>query len=173
MIEELCRASDELEPLSPMLIDDPLTDGTSLDYSRMVYDSTMAEELPNLIDPEGTFCGYYKAQDRMHIMDFGEKYRIAVTKFGFRARLGFSDRLAGLQVFGSNDGEYWICLTEKEAAFTQYYQEVNVRNEEARNRYRYLKLTKTTEYPDALRGSIHRLLEFGVLRIWGMRCENE
>ena len=171
LLEDLWRAVGDLVPLSPKLTDDPLTDGTSLDYVELVHESTMGEELYNLIDPEGTFCGYYKAVDRAHIMDFGEEYRIAVTKFGFRARLGFSDRLAGVQVFGSNDGENWTCLTEREAGYTQYYQEVNVKPGEQGNGYRYLKLCKTTEYPDALRGNVHGLLEFGVLRIWGTRYE--
>ena len=171
LLEDLCRAVGDLVPLSPKLTDDPLTDGTSLDYVELVHESTMGEELYNLIDPEGTFCGYYKAVDRAHIMDFGEEYRIAVTKFGFRARLGFSDRLAGVQVFGSNDGENWTCLTEREAGYTQFYQEVNVKPGEQGNGYRYLKLCKTTEYPDALRGNVHGLLEFGVLRIWGTRYE--
>ena len=170
-LAELGRAVGNLEPLSPVLADDPYTGSTSLDYAKLVRESTMGEEIHNLIDPEGTFCGYYKAVDRAHIMDFGEEYRICVTKFGFRARLGFSDRLAGVQVFGSDDGETWICLTEKEAAYTQEYHEVNVKPELCGSHFRYLKIRKTTEYPDALRGNVHGLLEFGVLRIFGTRHE--
>ena len=173
LLERFCRAAGDLVPLNPLLTDDPLTDGTSLDYGKMVRESTMGEELCNLIDPEGTFCGYYKAVDRAHILDFGEAYRISVTKFGFRARLGFSDRLAGVQVFGSNDRENWICLTEQEAGYSQYYQEIRVTPGLTHCRFRYLKLCKTTEYPDALRGNIHGLLEFGVMRIWGKRFETD
>jgi len=171
LLGKLCRAGAELEPLSPKLTDDPLTDGTSLDYGRLVQESTMGDELCNLIDPEGTFCGYYKAVDKAHVMDFGENYRIAVSKFGYQARLGFSDRLAGVQVFGSSDGEVWACLTEREAEYTQQYHEIAVKAEEQHNHYRYLKIRKTTEYPDALRGNVHGLLEFGVLRIYGTRYE--
>lgn len=173
LLERFCRAAGDLVPLNPLLTDDPLTDGTSIDYGKMVRESTMGEELCNLIDPEGTFCGYYKAVDRAHILDFGEAYRISVTKFGFRARLGFSDRLAGVQVFGSNDRENWICLTEQEAGYSQYYQEIRVKPGLTHCRFRYLKLCKTTEYPDALRGNIHGLLEFGVMRIWGKRFETD
>ena len=172
-LETLIHAVSGLELLSPHLADDPLTDGTSLDYAKLVRESTMGEEIHNLLDPEGTFCGYYKAVDKAHIMDFGEEFRISAVKFGFKARLGFSDRLAGLQVFGSDDREHWICLTEKEAAYTQEYHEIKVKPELCGSRFRYLRLCKTTEYPDALHGNVHGLLEFGVLRIFGTRHEAE
>ena len=106
-------------------------------------------------------------------MDFGVAFRLDVTKFGFQARPGFSDRLAGVQVFGSEDRENWIRLTEHEAAFTQAYQEIPVRGEFQNLPVRYLMIRKTTEYPDALRGSFHGLLEFSVLRIFGERRESD
>ena len=163
----LNEAVSGLEPVSPLLKDDPLTDGTSLDYTKMVYYSTMGNEIYNLIDGQGTFCGYYTAVNNEHIMDFGPDFKISVTKFGYKARLGFSDRLAGTQVFGSNDKKNWTRLTTGEASFTQAYQEVGVKKEEQDNQYRYLKIYKTTNYPEALRGNIGTLLEFGELRIYG------
>ncbi|MBR4203884.1 MAG: hypothetical protein IKQ92_00225 [Clostridia bacterium] len=170
-IAALCAAARRMEPLSPRLTDDPLTGGDSLDFVKITADSTMGDELFRLAEAEGTFCGYYKAIDRAHIMDFGEEFRLNATKFGFQARPGFSDRLAGVQVFGSADRENWIRLTEHEAAFTQEYQEIPVRKELTDLPVRYLMIRKTAEYPDALRGSVHGLLEFSVLRVFGERLE--
>ena len=172
-IAALSAAARRMEPLSPRLTDDPLTGGDSLDFVKITADSTMGDELFRLADAEGTFCGYYKSVDRTHIMDFGEAFRLTVTKFGFQARPGFSDRLAGVQVFGSEDRENWIRLTEHEAAFTQAYQEIPVRGEFQNLPVRYLMIRKTAEYPDALRGSVHGLLEFSVLRIFGERRESD
>lgn len=166
-LHRLEEAVKHLKPVSPRLKQDPFTDGTSLDYPRMVYESTMGREIYNLTDGEGTFCGYYNAVDKTHLMDFGPGFRVSATKFGFQARYGFSDRVAGVQVFGSNDKENWIRLTVSEAAYTQAYQEVEVMEEEKNHRYRYLKICKTTEYPEALRGHQSCLLEFGELRIFG------
>ncbi len=164
ILEEAVRG---LKLVSPRLKQDSFTDGTSLDYPQMVYESTMGKELYNLTDGQGTFCGFYTAVDKAHIIDFGPDFKISATKFGFQARYGFSDRLAGVQVFGSNDKENWVLLTIGEAAYTQAYQEVDVREEEQGHRYRYLKICKTTEYPEALRGHLNYLLEFGELRIFG------
>ena len=61
----------------------------------------------------------------------------------------------------------WDALT----AFTQAYQEIPVRKELTDLPVRYLMIRKTAEYPDALRGSVHGLLEFSVLRIFGERRE--
>lgn len=163
-LEEKVR---ELKPVAPRLKNDPFTDGTSLDYPQMVYESTMGREIYNLTDGEGTFCGFYNAVDRTHVIDFGPEFKISATKFGFQARYGFSDRLAGVQVFGSNDKENWVPLTIGEALYTQAYQEIEVKEEEKTHRYRYLKICKTTEYPEALRGHLSYLLEFGELRIFG------
>jgi len=135
-IAALSSAARRMEPLSPRLTDDPLTGGDSLDFVKITANSTMGDELFRLAEAEGSFCGYYKAVDRTHIMDFGEVFRLTVTKFGFQARPGFSDRLAGVQVFGSADRENWIRLTEHEAAFTQTYQEIPVRGEYTSSRLR-------------------------------------
>lgn len=166
-LRKLEEAAGHLKLLAPRLEADPLTDGTSLDYPHMVEESTMGEEIFHLTDGSGSFCGYYKAREGVHIMDFGSERQVFAVKFGYQARYGFPDRLAGAQVFGSNDRESWNRLTAAEAACTQNYQETAVREEEKGNGYRYLKVCKTTEYPDVLRGDISGLLELGEFRIFG------
>lgn len=172
MLREAQEAGRRLKPVALRLLDDPLTDGTSLNYPEMVSDSTMGKEIFYLTDGTGTFCGHYTAVEGCHFMDFGPDFKVSATKFGYQARYGFSDRLAGVQVFGSNDRRRWVRLTVGEAAFTQAYQEVEVREEEKESRFRYLKLCKTTEYPEALRGDRSCLLELGELRIFGNCYEN-
>lgn len=172
-LKALEKAVRELKPVAPRLKNDPFTDGTSLDYPQMIHESTMGREIYNLTDGQGTFCGFYAAVDKAHIIDFGPDFKISATKFGFQARYGFSDRLAGVQVFGSNDKENWVLLTVGEAAYTQAYQEIDVKKEEQSRRCRYLKICKTTEYPEALRGHLNCLLEFGELRIFGDCYEEE
>ena len=67
----------------------------------------------------GSFVGFWLVEEQEggfkgSIMDFGPDFRISVNKFGFQARSGFSDRLAGMQVFGSNDRQNWTQLTVAE-----------------------------------------------------------
>ncbi len=167
----LCEAVANLALVSPLLVNDPYTDGTSLDYAKLVYDSTMGSQIYRLADGIDTYCEYTTSVDGAHIMDFGPDFKVSVTRFGYKARLGFSDRLAGVQVFGSNDKKEWTQLTVGEAEYTQNYHEVDVINGEQSNKYRFLMIKKTTEYPDALREKYSNLLEFGELRIYGTRHE--
>ncbi len=154
-LNELSTVVAELELVSPLLKDDPLTDGTSLDFSRMNVGnrSTFDSPAPWLDAEPGTFVGFWLVEDKGCIMDFGVDYKISVNKFGFQARAGFSDRLAGMQVFGSDDRVNWERLTVKEAAYQQAYQTVDVAEEYHNKKYRY------------------HLLEFSELRIWGTRFE--
>ncbi len=172
-LNELSTVVAELELVSPLLKDDPLTDGTSLDFSRMNVGnrSTFDSPAPWLDAEPGTFVGFWLVEDKGCIMDFGVDYKISVNKFGFQARAGFSDRLAGMQVFGSDDRVNWERLTVKEAAYQQAYQTVDVAEEYHNKKYRYLMFKKTTEYPDVLSDSYGNLLEFSELRIWGTRFE--
>ena len=170
-LNQLCEAVKELVLLSARLEKDPYTDGTSLDYPQMVVESTMGDQIWRMTDGLDTYCVYSLAVDKAHVLDFGADFKIAATKFGYKARLGFSDRVAGVQIYGSNDNKNWTQLTVGEAQYTQQYQEVQVKEEEKGNAYRYLKIMKTTEYPEALRGAIGNLLEFGEFRIYGERYE--
>ena len=172
-LNELSAAVSELELVSPLLKNDPLTDGTSLDFSKMNVGnrSTFDSPAPWLDAEPGTFVGFWLVEDKGCIMDFGADYKISVNKFGFQARAGFSDRLAGVQVFGSNDRTNWEKLTVKEAAYQQGYQTVDVAEEYHNSQYRYLMFKKTHEYADVLSGSVQNLLEFGEVRMWGTRVE--
>ena len=175
VLNELSDAVAALELVSPLLKNDPLTDGTSLDFSKMNVgnQSTFGYgDTPAWLDAEpGTFVGYWLVEDKGAIMDFGIDYKISVNKFGFQARAGFSDRLAGVQVFGSNDRVNWEKLTVAEAAYQQAYQTVDVAEEYHDKQYRFLMFKKTTEYPDVLSGSVQNLLEIAEIRMWGTRYE--
>jgi hypothetical protein len=166
----LCRAADELLPVSPLLTDDLYTDGDSLDLTGMVEDTTLGNMIA-LQDSDPTFCNRLDGKFNSHIIDFGEDYKVSATKFGFKARLGFADRIAGVQVFGSNDKTNWTKLTASEAAYTMAFQTVDVLDEVKNEKFRYLKIQKTTEYPESLRGAYSYMLEFSELRIWGERTE--
>jgi len=171
----LSAAVKGLELVSPILEPDTISTGGSLDYTKMVYSSTTSE-LNALADSDASFCGYYTAltgSDGMkeHILDFGPDFRISLTKVGYKARLGFPDRLAGVHILGSNDGVNWTQLTVSEAQFNQAYHEVAIKTEEQSNKYRYLKIYKSHNYPEALRGDSGSLLEFSEFRMWGTRYE--
>ncbi len=180
LLTALNDAVNGLRPVSPLLKDDPLTDGTSLDFRDMNLGNRSTfgrDDTGAWLDNEpGSFVGFWLVEEQEggfkgSIMDFGPDFRISVNKFGFQARSGFSDRLAGMQVFGSNDRQNWTQLTVAEAAYRQGYQTVDVAPQYHNEEYRYLMFKKTTEYPDVLHDSIGRLNEFGELRIWGTRYE--
>lgn len=171
-LNELCTAVAQLELVSPLLAEDTLTQGDSLDYRKMIYNSNMDQEYYNWADGNpGSFVGYYKAVDKADYIDFGPDFKVSAYKFGFQARMGFSDRLAGVQVFGSNDNINWIKLTVGEAPYTQAFSTVETEPELRSERYRYLMIKKTTEYADVLSNEKQNLLEFGEFRIWGIRYE--
>lgn len=172
LLNELCTAVTSLQLVSPLLSEDSLTDGNSLDYADLIYSSSMGNAVYNWIDEDpGSFVVYVRGQYATHIIDFGPDFKISAKKFGYQARLGFSDRLAGVQVFGSNDKKTWTKLTKEEASYTQAFQTVEVEDELQDTQYRYLKIQKTTEYPESLRGEMSYLLEFSEFRIWGTRYE--
>ncbi len=169
-LNSLCIAADNLKLVSPLLQDDLYTDGDSLDLNEIVASSTFGN-IGNMVDSDPTFGNRIDGKYNYHIIDFGEDYKVSATKFGFKARLGFADRVAGVQVFGSNDMTNWEQLTTNEAAYTMAFQTVDVAENEQDKLYRYLKIQKTTEYPESLRGAYSYMLEFSELRIWGTRVE--
>lgn len=181
LLNKLNDAIAQLELVSPPLLNDALTavdieaGSPSLDFRNMNLGnrSTFGRgDTAAWLDAEpGTFVGFWLVEDKGSIMDFGPDYKITVNKFGFQARAGFSDRLAGMQVYGSNDRVSWTKLTVAEAAYQQGYQTVDVETQYHNTQFRYLRFKKTTEYPDVLSNSVQNLNEFGELRIWGTRYE--
>ena len=169
-LNSLCIAAYNLKPASPLLQDDLYTDGDSLDLNEIVVSSTFGN-IGNMVDSDPTFGNRIDGKYNYHIIDFGEDYKVSATKFGFKARLGFADRVAGVQVFGSNDKTNWEQLTANEAAYTMAFQTVDATEDKQDKLYRYFKIQKTTEYPESLRGAYSYMLEFSELRIWGTRVE--
>ncbi len=169
-LSALSEAVDALLPVSPLLKYDLYTDGDSLDLTDMVVDTTLGNMIV-LQDSDPSFCNRLDGKFNSHIIDFGQDYKVSASKFGFKARLGFADRIAGAQVFGSNDKVNWTRLTTEEASYTMAFQTVDVQEDQKSEKYRYLKIQKTTEYPESLRGAYSNMLEFSELRIWGARTE--
>ncbi len=169
----LCMLNDaalNLKLVSPLLKSDAYSNGDSLDLNEIVETSSLGN-IQNLVDSNATFCNRIDGKNNSHVIDFGQDYKVKASKFGFKARLGFADRIAGVQVWGSNDNKNWNKLTEKEADFTMAFQTLDVCPDEKDNAYRYYKIQKTTEYPESLRGGYSYMLEFSEFRVWGERVE--
>ena len=172
-LKVLSKAVAGLELVSPVLEPDTISKGGSLDYRKMVPNNT---GIHYLADSNTSFWGNGAAVNgsdglKQYVVDFGADFKVSVEKFGYKARLGFPDRIAGVKILGSNDKVNWTLLTDDEAAYTQEYQEVSVKEEEQDNKYRYLKIWKSVNYPESLMGNPGSLLEFSEWRIWGTRYE--
>ncbi len=168
-LAKLSAAVAELELVTPILENDTISAGGSVDYMKRAL---VPEAFGALSDSSDSFWGNGPAQvvdgDKKHyIVDFGPDYKISVEKFGFMSRFGFPDRVAGFEIHGSNDGLSWETLTEERTKFTQLYQETNVKDELKSNKYRYLRIYKAVHHPEALRGDAGSLLEFAEWRVFG------
>lgn len=172
-LSALNTAVANLELVSPLLTNDSLTDDTSLDYSKMnVGPNRDFNDTPTTVLLDGETGTFLKDSNRPFIMDFGFDYKISVTKFGLQARAGFSNRLAGMHIYGSNDFVNWDKLTVNEAAYQQAYQTVDVDPQFQNTQYRYLKFQQDTLYPDVLHDEVEpTCFQFSELRIWGTRYE--
>ncbi len=164
----LSQAIADLYLVSAPLQDDQLATDPSLDYMNMVVDCTV-DDAHKWTDSVLNHAGNNGM--RYHILDFGPDFKVSATKFGFMARAGFANRLAGAQVFGSNDKKEWVQLTAGEAKYVTEYHEVDVADGKETGKYRYLKIQQTNVYPDELDGTTTTILEFSEFRIFGTRYE--
>ncbi|GAB2874203.1 putative Ig domain-containing protein [Streptomyces mayteni] len=166
-LDELLSRIGALRLLNPTL-----ADGT-LDYRDGVVTATTLDTvgLNNLADDHnGT--GIADLRVDSFVLDFGTRYRIAPSAFGFQARFTFGNRLQGTSVYGSNDGITWDLLTERETVNTNLWENVDVVAEHAGEEYRYLRLR--VDHPGIETDPAYPgLWSFAGFRVHGERSEVE
>lgn len=161
-LDELARAVADLRFLNPLL-----NDG-SLDFTKTSMTSSLQTGYEAyLVDNNPvTFSGDLWAKN--FTMDFGLTFKVAPTSFGLQPRNIWDERMAGAIVYGSNDGDRWIPLTE-EAAYSSQLQILDVKPERLGEAYRYFKVS-TTDTSDYY-GRRSSILSVGEFRIYGERSE--
>jgi hypothetical protein len=156
LIEQLQRATEALEPLTPLLPDG------SMDFPKLVAASTIGESIALLVDGnDDTFPAYYLAKDLNYTFDFGSNYTFSATAFAMEGRLNFEDRMANTKFYGSNDGKQWTELTPAATRAATELTKIEVAPALREKNFRYLRLQK--------QGG--GLFEPAELRIYGRRHE--
>lgn len=156
----LSLAVDGLREVTPLLPDG------SMNYRDMFASSTMGTELPRAMDGAAdSFVGYYLAQDRAHIMDFGPGFRVSADAFELQVRVSFPERIGGVTMFGSNDKENWTRLTPGLTIVSEDRQRLDVQDDLRNEKFRFLKM-QMIDPPPVTVG-----LEISEFRIYGLRHE--
>lgn len=158
-LSDVLQAAKELEPLTPHL-----SDG-SLDYTAgVVVASSFGDYLSSLTDgDDNTFAAYGLAADLYHTIDFGSNFKVSADAFQIQGRRSFPERIAGIAVFGSNDGETWTCLTSGTTGLTEDMQRLEVDEAYRQEQFRFLKMQMIA--PQST------MLEVSEFRIEGQRYE--
>ncbi|WP_305755249.1 discoidin domain-containing protein [Paenibacillus zeirhizosphaerae] len=157
-LQSLHTAVGDLE-----LLNKALPDG-SLDYVNMVSASSFGNYLPSLTDDnDNSYVAYGLAPDQYHTLDFGSKFNITAQAFEVQGRRSFPERIAGLAVFGSNDGDNWTRLTDQMTVRSEEKQRLAVKEEYNNTPFRFFKL-------DIIEPQ-STMFEIGELRIYGQRHE--
>jgi hypothetical protein len=146
-----------------------LSDG-SLDYTKMVT-STFGTSITDLIDNnDNTFSVYQLAGDLYHTIDFGANFKVTASAFEIQARRSFPERIAGLTLFGSNDGEAWTRLTDGLTAGSEDLQRLDVKNEYKNTKFRFMKM-QVIQLPPSTTTTPTNMLEVAEFRMYGERYE--
>ncbi|MGG1553807.1 S-layer homology domain-containing protein [Paenibacillus ferrarius] len=146
-----------------------LNDG-SLDYTKMVT-STFGTSITDLIDNnDNTFSVYQLAGDLYHTIDFGANFKVTASAFEIQARRSFPERIAGLTLFGSNDGEAWTRLSDGVTANSEDVQRLNVKDEYKNTKFRFIKM-QVIQLPPSTTTTPTNMLEVAEFRIYGERHE--
>ncbi|WP_181801582.1 discoidin domain-containing protein [Streptomyces shenzhenensis] len=130
----LLKAVQGLRLLNPMLVD-----GT-LDFSRIAGTNINATVGANLTDsdPNTTTGDRWIGDDKSFVLDFGAGFTVSASAFRIQPRAGFTDRSAGMAVFGSDDGRSWTRLTGMSASLAGM-QELPVAGKHRKDRFRFLR----------------------------------
>ncbi|HTG70110.1 MAG TPA: discoidin domain-containing protein [Candidatus Udaeobacter sp.] len=166
-LASLRSAAESLQLLTPSLKDG------SMDYTNIVT-STFGNAISLLVDGnDNTFPGYTLAPypNLYHILDFGPDYKVSADAFAFEGRMNFTDRMAGMTVFGSNDGDNWTRITSGQTPFVDDMTTLNVDDAYKNAQFRLIKIEMINPQPDVLRGQVLNLLELSEFRIIGERHE--
>ncbi|MEK5645963.1 MULTISPECIES: hypothetical protein [Paenibacillus] len=99
-LSDVLQAAMELKPLTPHL------PNGNLDYTAgIVVASSFGDYLSSLTDgDDNTFAAYGLAADLYHTIDFDSSFKVSADAFQIQGRRSFPERIAGISVFGSNDG---------------------------------------------------------------------
>ncbi|MNW35195.1 Endo-1,4-beta-xylanase A precursor [compost metagenome] len=161
-LNELSLVVASMKQLNPRL-----SDG-SLDFTKSSIKSSLQSGYEAyLIDNNTvTFSGDLSA--KYFIMDFGPNFRVAPAHFALQPRNIWPERMSGAIVYGSNDGDTWVPLTE-EAGYSNQMQTLNVKQEQLGEAYRYFKIS-TYESKDYY-AKKNTILSVGEFRIYGDRVE--
>jgi hypothetical protein len=149
-----------LQELTPLLADG------SMNYVNMFTTSTFGTAVPLLLDNTpttwSTAPGTY-APNLAHIMDFGPDFKASASQFQMQVRASFPERIGGVAMFGSNDGENWTRLTPGLTVISDDMQSLAVADELKNQRFRFFKLQMVQP--------TYAILEVGEFRIFGQRHE--
>ena len=161
----LRAAVESLELVSPRAFDG------SLDYTKTVS-SNMGTGIASLLDDDNdTFTGFASGHGASQTLDFGTDYKVSATAFGVQSRMNFTDRGAGVAIFGSNDNKNWTRLTPGETIFNSGMNVIEVDEQYLNEQYRFIKYQMVTRHPDIIHNSVQSILELGEFRIYGERHE--
>lgn len=145
------------------LLNSALPDG-SLDFIKMGSASSFGNYLPSLTDDnDNSYVAYGLAPDQYHTLDFGSRFKITAQAFEIQGRRSFPERIAGLAVFGSNDGDSWTRLTDEMTVRSEEKQRLAVKEEYINTPFRFFKL--------AIIEPQSTMFEISELRIYGQRHE--
>jgi hypothetical protein len=157
-LQILHTAVEGLEPLNKALPDG------SLDFGNMVSASSFGNYLPSITDDnDNSYVAYGLAPDQYHTLDFGSRFKITAQAFEIQGRRSFPERIAGLAVFGSNDGDNWTRLTNQMTVRSEEKQRLAVKDEYINTPFRFFKL--------AIIEPQSTMFEISELRIYGQRHE--
>ncbi|MFB5760565.1 discoidin domain-containing protein [Paenibacillus medicaginis] len=145
------------------LLNSALPDG-SLDFVKMGIASSFVNYLPSLTDDnDNSYVAYGLAPDQYHTLDFSSRFKITAQAFEIQGRRSFPERIAGLAVFGSNDGDNWTRLTDEMTVRSEEKQRLTVKDEYKNTPFRFFKL--------AIIDPQSTMFEISELRIYGQRHE--
>ncbi|MFM9278720.1 discoidin domain-containing protein [Paenibacillus jiagnxiensis] len=157
-LQTLHAAVEDLE-----LLNKAFPDG-SLDFVKTIATSSFGNYLPSITDDnDNSYVAYGLAPDQYHTLDFGSRFKITAQAFEIQGRRSFPERIAGLAVFGSNDGDKWTRLTDQMTVRSEEKQRLTVKDEYVNTPFRFFKLAITE--PQST------MFEISELRIYGQRHE--
>ncbi|MFB5673434.1 discoidin domain-containing protein [Paenibacillus terreus] len=157
-LQTLHTAVAGLEPLNKALPDG------SLDFGKMVPASSFGNYLPSITDDnDNSYVAYGLAPDQYHTLDFGSRFKITAQAFEIQGRRSFPERIAGLAVFGSNDGDNWTRLTDQMTVRSEEKQRLALKDDYKDTPFRFFKL--------AIIEPQSTMFEISELRIYGQRHE--
>lgn len=166
-LQTLRSAAAQLQLLTPHL-----SDG-SLDYTKMVS-STFGTSITDLIDNnDNTFSVYQLAGDLYHTIDFGDfgsTFKVSASAFEIQARRSFPERISGLTLFGSNDGESWTRITDEQTINSEDLQRLNVKEAYKNTKFRFIKM-QVIQPPPSTTTTPTNMLEVAEFRMYGERVE--